>query len=116
MMIKHVLRLIINLLELPANPLDNLIHLCGGREVVAELTGRAVAMEVQPDGKFEQVCQTNSTPLRFGSSLSLSICCGEVQRIHVGAVFGSEVGTADVRSYPFPAAHNLAPSCKPWCR
>lgn len=55
MMIKHVLRLIINLLELPANPLDNLIHLCGGREVVAELTGRAVAMEVQANGKFEQV-------------------------------------------------------------
>ena len=55
MMIKRVLRRLIDLLELPANPLDNLVHLCGGMEVVAEMTGRKFVMEVQPDGTFQKV-------------------------------------------------------------
>lgn len=58
MMCKRSLRCIIDLLELPPNPLDNLVHLCGGREVVAELTGRKFMMEVQPDGAFKKVRRT----------------------------------------------------------
>eukprot|EP00892_Ulva_mutabilis_P012185 jgi/Ulvmu1/9339/UM050_0089.1 len=52
MMIKRVLMATIDLLELPPNPLDLLTHLCGGREVVAEMTGRVEMMECQPDGTF----------------------------------------------------------------
>lgn len=52
MMIKRVIKAIVDLLELPPNPLDQLTHLCGGREVVAEMTGRAEMMECQPDGTF----------------------------------------------------------------
>lgn len=52
---KLVLKKLIDLLELPANPLDNLIHLCGGREVVAEMTGRKEMMEMQADGTFRSV-------------------------------------------------------------
>jgi hypothetical protein len=55
MMVKKVLCRMINLLELPANPLDNLVHLCGGRQVVSEMTGRKHIMEVQPDGSFKKV-------------------------------------------------------------
>ena len=50
-----VLKKLIDLLELPANPLDNLIHLCGGRDVVAEMTGRKEMMEMQADGSFLSV-------------------------------------------------------------
>jgi hypothetical protein len=49
---KIVLKKLIDLMELPANPLDNLIHLCGGREVVAEMTGRKEMMEMLPDGSW----------------------------------------------------------------
>ena len=52
---KIVLKKLIDLLELPANPLDNLIHLCGGRNVVAEMTGRKEMMEMQDDGCFLSV-------------------------------------------------------------
>lgn len=52
MMIKRVLMAAVDLLELPPNPLDQLTHLCGGREVVAEMTGRTEMMECQPDGSF----------------------------------------------------------------
>lgn len=52
---KVVLKKLIDLLELPPNPLDNLIHLCGGREVVAEMTGRKEMMEMQADGTFQSV-------------------------------------------------------------
>lgn len=52
---KMVLKKLIDLLELPANPLDNLIHLCGGRDVVAEMTGRKEMMEMQADGSFLSV-------------------------------------------------------------
>jgi C-terminal domain on Strawberry notch homologue len=50
----QVLSEIIDLLELPPNPLDNLVHLCGGREVVAEMTGRKFIMEIQKDGRFKK--------------------------------------------------------------
>jgi hypothetical protein len=52
---KMVLKKLIDLMELPPNPLDNLIHLCGGREVVAEMTGRKEMMEMQADGTFQSV-------------------------------------------------------------
>lgn len=55
MMIKNVLKGVIELLELPPNPLDQLVHLCGGRDVVAEMTGRKEMMECQSDGKWRCV-------------------------------------------------------------
>jgi hypothetical protein len=57
---KRVLKAIIDLLELPANPLDHLVHLCGGREVVAEMTGRKDMMEMQADGSFRAVRRATS--------------------------------------------------------
>ena len=55
MMLKRVISLVIELLELPPNPLDDLVHRCGGRKVVAELTGRHDMMEMQADGQFRSV-------------------------------------------------------------
>lgn len=52
---KVVLKKIIDLLELPPNPLDLLTHLCGGRQNVAEMTGRKEIMEWMPDGRFHAV-------------------------------------------------------------
>lgn len=59
---KLVLKKIIELLELPANPLDHLVHLCGGRELVAEMTGRKDMMEMQADGTFKAVKRSVSVP------------------------------------------------------
>lgn len=59
MMVKNVLKGVIELLELPPNPLDHLVHLCGGREVVAEMTGRKEMMECQADGKWRAVRRAN---------------------------------------------------------
>ena len=55
MMLKNVLKGVIDLLELPPNPLDHLVHLCGGRDVVAEMTGRKEMMECDADGKWKPV-------------------------------------------------------------
>jgi hypothetical protein len=55
MMLKRVIALAIDLLELPPNPLDDLVHRCGGRTVVAEMTGRHTLMEMQPSGSFARV-------------------------------------------------------------
>lgn len=55
MMLKNVLKGVIELLELPPNPLDHLVHLCGGRDVVAEMTGRKEMMECQSDGKWRPI-------------------------------------------------------------
>ena len=52
---KIVLKKLIDMLELPPNPLDHLTHLCGGRENVAEMTGRKKLMEWMPDGRFRSV-------------------------------------------------------------
>lgn len=67
---KVVLKKLIDLLELPPNPLDNLIHLCGGREVVAEMTGRKDMMEMQADGTFLSVKRADGVAQ---SALNLSV-------------------------------------------
>jgi hypothetical protein len=68
---KIVLKKLIDLMELPANPLDNLIHLCGGREVVAEMTGRKEMMEMQPDGSWLCVNRADGCAQQ---ALNLNVC------------------------------------------
>lgn len=69
---KVVLKKLIDMLELPANPLDQLTHLCGGRQNVAEMTGRKQIMEWMPDGRFRAVPRADNTP---HSNLNLKVLC-----------------------------------------
>lgn len=69
---KLVLKKLIDLLELPPNPLDNLVHLCGGREVVAEMTGRKEMMEMQSNGTFQSVKRAEGGVSQQTLNLSVS--------------------------------------------
>jgi hypothetical protein len=55
MAIKQLLLLITDLADLPPNPLDQLVDLCGGRGAVAEMTGRHSLLAKQDDGSYATV-------------------------------------------------------------
>jgi len=54
-MLKRVLKLTLEVIELPSNPLDTLIHQCGGSDLVAEMTGRAKRLEYTANGRYAVV-------------------------------------------------------------
>lgn len=74
---KVVLRKLIDLLELPPNPLDLLTHLCGGRHNVAEMTGRTEMMEWMPNGQFATVRRADECSAQ--QSLNLKVLRPPIQ-------------------------------------
>lgn len=53
--VKRVLTRMIDAMELPANPLDQLTELLGGETAVAEMTGRKGLLRRKENGKVEYV-------------------------------------------------------------
>jgi hypothetical protein len=98
LMIKKVLSFMIDMLELPPNPLDQLVHLCGGRNVVAEMTGRSEMMEVQPDGRFKTVKRAD--PGVRQQSLNLHVRCSHLA--YLCCITGEPFRLC---SYSFPQCH-----------
>ena len=54
LMSKMVINRIIATMELPPNPLDTLVHQCGGQSMVAEMSGRKDFLACQDDGSFKR--------------------------------------------------------------
>ena len=53
--VQDMLMRMIEALELPANPLDQLVELLGGEDRVAEMTGRKAMIKKNEDGKYQNV-------------------------------------------------------------